>query len=179
MEANWQQGWLRVDMSHHSPQQTNGCDCGVFTLTSMDLLQNGLQLTREAYSQGTLARRGARRRLAKRIWEEGAGVEGARWQPNDGRASARRTTGPEETNRSTGARNPKIRKRSIEGRMVPGSRKTGTLHGHFQEVREKECGKKGGKRSAKSEAEEEGGSDAEVRIYQPPTKKAHKNKESR
>ena len=106
-------------------------------------------------------------------------VEGARWQPDNDRTSARRTMGPEKTNRSTGARNPKRRKRSMEGRMVPGGRKVGTLHGHFQEVREKDCGKKGGKRSAELEAEEEGGSDAEVRIYQPPTKKAHKNRESR
>ena len=67
----------------------------------------------------------------------------------------------------------------MEGRIVPGGRKAGTLHRHFQGAQEKECGKKGGKRSAKSEAEEEGNSGTEARIYQPATKKAHKSKESR
>ena len=168
-----------MDMSHQSPQQTNGCDCGVFTLTSMDLLRNGLHLTREAYAQGTLARRGARRRLAKKIWEEGVGAEEVRWQPHVTQTSTRRATGPEEANKGKRARHPKRRKRGTEGRIVPGGRKAGTLHHHFQGTQEKECGKRGGKRSAKSEAEEEGSSDTEVRIYQPPTKKAHKSKESR
>ena len=48
--AQLQQGWSRKDTSRDSPRQTNGHDCGVFTLTSMGLLRNGLQLTKEAYS---------------------------------------------------------------------------------------------------------------------------------
>ena len=107
------------------------------------------------------------------------GAEEVRWQPHDIQTWTRRTTGPEEANKGKRARHPKRRKRGMEGRIVPGGRKAGTLHRHFQGAQEKECGKKGGKRSAKLEAEEEGNSGTEARIYQPPTKKAHKSKESR
>jgi Ulp1 family protease len=41
-EHLWQQGVMSVDRSRDSPRQTNSWDCGIFTLTSMGQLRNGL-----------------------------------------------------------------------------------------------------------------------------------------
>ena len=43
-----QLGWESADRLGDSPRQRNGHDCGIFTLTSMCLIHNGLQLSREA-----------------------------------------------------------------------------------------------------------------------------------
>ena len=53
-----------------------------------------------------------------------------------------------------------------------------TLLGHYQDVRENTNNKKGSKRSAKSEAEEEGSGETDVRIYQPPAKRTKEDTQS-
>ena len=60
-------GWENVDRSGDLPRQGNGYDCGIFMLTSMSHVRNGLQLSREAYTQGILTLQRARKRLAERI----------------------------------------------------------------------------------------------------------------
>ena len=60
-------GWESLDRSGDSPRQGNGCNCGIFMLTSMSLVRNGLCLSKEAYTQGTLTLRRTRKRLAERI----------------------------------------------------------------------------------------------------------------
>ena len=39
-------GWKCTDRSGDSSRQGNGYDCGIFTLTSMYLIRNGLRLSR-------------------------------------------------------------------------------------------------------------------------------------
>ena len=68
-----------LDRSEDLPRQRNGYDCGIFMLISMSLVPNGLRLSREAYSQGTLTLRWARKRLAERIWTMGVNGEATRW----------------------------------------------------------------------------------------------------
>ena len=50
--AQWQQGWSREDKSQDSPRQTNGYDCGGFTLTSMGLLRNDYGWPRKRIPKG-------------------------------------------------------------------------------------------------------------------------------
>ena len=60
-------GWKSLDRSVDSPRQGNGYDCGIFMLTSMRLICNGLRLSKEACTQGTLTLRRAMKRLVERI----------------------------------------------------------------------------------------------------------------
>ena len=60
-------------------------------------------------------------------------------------------------------------------RIIPGRKKMRTLFGWYERARRSKDGKKGRKRSVKSEAEEEKGSKTDVRILQPPKKKAKEN----
>ena len=42
-EWEWSQ-WTLIEGDRSTPQQTNGCDCGVFMLCTMDLISQGLQV---------------------------------------------------------------------------------------------------------------------------------------
>ena len=42
-EWEWSQSTL-IEGDRSTPQQTNGCDCGVFMLCTMDLISQGLQV---------------------------------------------------------------------------------------------------------------------------------------
>ena len=74
-------GWESLDRFGDSPRQGNESDCGIFMLTSMSLVRNGLRLSRDAYTQGTLTLRWARKGLAERIWAVGVNSEATRWSP--------------------------------------------------------------------------------------------------
>ena len=165
-----QEGWQKLDKSLDSPRQGNGFDCGIFTLTSMCLVRNGLQLSKEAYTQGTLTLRRARRRLAERIWGMGVNSETARWLPQE----TTRTTSANVAQTARATRqsvHPSKRRKGPGGRLVMAGpkvrRKWGC--GEICPARKKE---QGSKRSAKSEAEEEGSDRTRVRIFQPPRKRA-------
>ena len=56
--------WKTQDMSSSSWRQLNGCDCGVFTLFSINLLSRGVALTSTSYSQKTLTKRKIRQSIA-------------------------------------------------------------------------------------------------------------------
>ena len=60
----WKTTWAIRDMSSSSPRQTNGDDCGVFTILSIYLLSRGVQLSRSTYSQSCVERRQLRRSIA-------------------------------------------------------------------------------------------------------------------
>ena len=53
----WKTTWAIRNMSSSSPRQTNGVDCGVFTILSIYLLSRGVQLSRSTYSQSCIERR--------------------------------------------------------------------------------------------------------------------------
>ena len=55
--------WTATNESHNSPKQTNGSDCGIFTLASMAILAQGTQLRSQTYSQETIYFRQTRRQL--------------------------------------------------------------------------------------------------------------------
>ena len=55
--AAWKEAWSSTDQSENSPKQGNEYDCGVFTLISMSLLQNGHRLRSNSYFQNTLYHR--------------------------------------------------------------------------------------------------------------------------
>ena len=80
-DQSWRFGWKSSDRSGDSPRQGNGYDYGIFMLTSMSLIRNGLRLSKEAYTQGTLTLRRARNRLAERIWAMGVNSEATWWSP--------------------------------------------------------------------------------------------------
>ena len=60
----WKTTWAFRHMSSSSPKQTNGDDCGVFTIFSIYLLSRGVQLSRSTYSQSCIERRQLRRSIA-------------------------------------------------------------------------------------------------------------------
>ena len=60
----WKTTWAIRNMSSSSPRQTNGVDCGVFTILSIYLLSRGVQLSRSTYSQSCIERRQLRRSIA-------------------------------------------------------------------------------------------------------------------
>ena len=53
----WKTTWAIRDMSSSLPRQTNGDDCGVFTILSIYLLSRGVQLSCSTYSQSCIERR--------------------------------------------------------------------------------------------------------------------------
>lgn len=158
-------------MSRDWPRQDNGYNCGIFTLTSMSLVRNGLCLSKEAYTQGTLTLRRARRRLAEHIWAMEDNSEAAKWSPQGAT-----TTTPEEapsTRRMPGRDGySRKRKKGAKGRLALGSFK---LRRRWWGSRTGQpCRKegRGSKRSAKSDTEEEGSDRTRVRVFQSPEKKA-------
>ena len=60
----WKTTWAIRDMSSTSPRQTNGDDCGVFTILSIYLLSRGVQLSRSSYTQACVVSRQLRRSIA-------------------------------------------------------------------------------------------------------------------
>ena len=166
-----QEGWEKLDRSLDSPRQGNGFDCGIFTLTSMCLVRNGLQLSKEAYTQGTLTLRRARRRLAERIWGMGVNSETARWPPQETTRTTSANVAPTEraTRQSV---HPSKRRKGPDGRLVMGGPKVRRRWwgGEISPARKRVVS--GSKRSAKSKAEEEGSDRTRVRIFQPPKKRA-------
>ena len=66
----WAAEWAFSDASTRSPVQTNGYDCGVFTIVSMYLLSQGHVLTPGSYSQATVARARIRMNIASLIHSE-------------------------------------------------------------------------------------------------------------
>ena len=59
--------------SKMTPQQDNGCDCGVFMLATIDLLRRGLPVT---FSQNDLTRSQYRLRIASMLIMETTELEG-------------------------------------------------------------------------------------------------------
>ena len=137
----------------------------------MGLLRNGLRLSKEAYSQGTIVLRDSRRGLAQRLWEAGIGAVDARWHPHQEGGNSEGAVNSEQPNRGRGARTHK-RKRSNEGRILQGSNRMRTVFGCYERVRKRKEDRRCSKRSARLEAKEEGAGKTDVRIYQPPVKKA-------
>ena len=165
-----QEGWQKLDRSLDSPRQGNGFDCGIFTLTSMCLVRNGLRLTKEAYTQGTLTLRRARRRLAERIWGMGVNSETARWPPQETAGTTSANEAPTERATRRGV-HPSKRRKGPGGRLVRGGSNVRCRRwgGKISPARKKEGS--GSKRSTKSEAEEEGSDRTRVRIFQLPKKR--------
>ena len=56
--------WTTSNRSGSTPKQTNGYDCGVFTLVNMSLLARGINLNSSSYSQETIYRRETRQHIA-------------------------------------------------------------------------------------------------------------------
>ena len=49
--ARWSQTWPTQNLSKQSPKQSNGYDCGVFTVLSTYLMARGVLLSRDTYDQ--------------------------------------------------------------------------------------------------------------------------------
>ena len=60
----WKTTWAIRDMSSSLPRQTNGDDCGVFTILSIYLLSRGVQLSCSSYSQSCVVTRQLRQSIA-------------------------------------------------------------------------------------------------------------------
>jgi hypothetical protein len=114
-----------------------------------------------------------RRRLASRIWKAGIKDEMVRWCPQESTVDRAKAVIAAQSQEWGGSRTHK-RKRGREGRIILGSKRMRTAYrGHVDDHRCKEAGR-GSKRSTRSEAEEEGSDKAEVRLVQPPEKRAKK-----
>lgn len=148
--------------------QDNGYDCGMFVLISMELLRNGHNLSRDSYKQSTLRFRSARRKLAWTIWKAGLAEEEIRWQPRTQTGSARVSESKGTPNRGAAQSHSHKRSRS-EGRLtIPGGPRIQSFFRPYK--RRKEDQGRGSKRSAQSEAEEEGKRGLMRRYLEPPRK---------
>ena len=109
--------------------------------------------------------------MAQRLWETGTGAVDARWHPHQEGANSEGVVYSEQLN---GGRRPRTdkRKRSDEGRIIPGSKRMRTVFRCYERVPKRKEDRRGSKRSAISEAGAEGAGKTDVRIYQPPVKKA-------
>ena len=168
----WQEGWRCADRPGNSSWQSNGCDCGIFVLTSMSLVCNGLPLSKEVYTQGTLTLQRTRKGPAKRIWVAGINNEATRWAPQLG-VGALPARAPPAGWAAGGSSCSRKRGNGCEGRLVLGSKKLRRWWRCCEDGQRDKGESQGNKRSAKSETEEEEGSDkTRVRIFQPPEKRA-------
>jgi len=65
---DWSRNWTTSDLSHSSPKQRNGYDCGIFMLISMALCVQGITLCPTSYTQDLVDERNIRKRLAHVAW---------------------------------------------------------------------------------------------------------------
>ena len=117
------EGWWSFDNSGDSPRQGNGGDCGLFTLTSMCLVRNGICLLKKSmYTQGTPTLQRSRRRLAGNILAAGINGEAARWPPQQG-VGALPAKAPLTGRAAGGSSCSRKRKSGFEGILIPDSKK--------------------------------------------------------
>ena len=109
--------------------------------------------------------------MARRLWEAGIGAVDARWHPHQEGENSEGAENSEQPNGGRGARTHK-RKRSNEGRIILGSKRMRTVFGCYDRVQKRKVDRRGSKRSARSEEEDEGDGKTGVRIYQPTVNKA-------
>ena len=155
------------------PRQSNGYDCGVFMLTCMSLVCNGLCLSKEAYTLHTRHSHATTDKETPGVTYMGNGVnsKATRWSPQETTAATPDEGSP--AGRAPGLRGHlRKKKQRAEGRLTLGNtalrqRWWGSETGQSSR-REERCSK----RSAKTEAEEEGSDRKRVRIFQPPMKRA-------
>ena len=168
--AAWSQDWTTSDESDRSPQQDNGYDCGIFMLISMGLLRNGHNLSRDSYKQSTLRLRSARRKLAWTIWKAGLEEDEIRWQPRTRTCPARASTSQRPPGRRAAQCSNRKRGRSEERVTTTGGPR---IQSFFRPTKHrKEDRGRGSKRTAQSEAEEEGERGVMRRYLEPTRKRA-------
>ena len=168
--TDWSQDWTGSDESGRSPLQDNGYDCGIFMLISMGLLRNGHTLSRDSYKQSTLRLRHARRKLAWTIWKTGLGDDEIRWQP---RTRTRLVEAPvgQRPHRRGVTQGHKRKRGRPEGRLTTSGGPR--IQAFFRPPkRRKEDQGRGCKRTAQSEAEEEGERGLMRRYLETPRKRA-------
>ena len=61
--------WRKIDDSGNSPRQSNGYDCGIFTLTSISLLAQQTPLTTRSYTEAEFQLQDTRKRIAFLLWQ--------------------------------------------------------------------------------------------------------------
>ena len=116
---------------------------------------HGLCLSKEVYTQGTLTVQRARKRVAERIWAAGVNSETTRWSPQQGAGTQAARALP-SGRLEGGNSSPRKRKSGNEDRLVLGSKKMRPMwRGRGDRLRDKSEGQ-GNKKSASSEAKEEG-----------------------
>ena len=138
----------------------------MFTLISMGLLRRGARLTRNSYVQETLGRKNSRRKLAWTIWKSGLGDEETRWLPQAPRTAGQTAAEEGQSKRAQRSAQNKKRRKG-ESRLVPGGARMRSLLVWYERTRKDEDVRKGRKRDAKSEAEEDADTGADRRIQQP------------
>jgi len=69
----WMRSWTIEDLSDECPQQANDFDCGIFTLLNLSLLiEGGVSITRDSYSQASVDTKEVRKVIAHILWEASA-----------------------------------------------------------------------------------------------------------
>ena len=128
-------------------------------------------MSKEAYTQGTLTLRRARKRLAERIWAMGVNSKVTRWSPQ-----GTSTTTCGEAPPAGRARGPRghlrKRKQGAGGRLTLGNTALRRIWRGNETGKPSRKEGQGSKRSAKPEAGEGGSDRKRVRIFQLPKKRA-------
>mmetsp|Transcript_24659 Transcript_24659/g.37755 ORF Transcript_24659/g.37755 Transcript_24659/m.37755 type:complete len:465 (-) Transcript_24659:676-2070(-) len=62
-ETAWKREWELVDDSENSPRQHNGYDCGIFTITNINLLAQKIPLTAQTYTEANFSEQNTRERM--------------------------------------------------------------------------------------------------------------------
>ena len=163
----WSGAWTCEDLSSQTPKQQNGSDCGIFTLISMYLDMQGIQLRRNTYNQQWIYTQHTRRRLAYILWKSRTNEETTPSIENFFTAATDRR-------KSTSSAGKKRKTRSGTIIAIGGTRvRQRITYDTFEESRVH--GPENRKRSAKSIADEEVEEEGEVRFIPPPKK--HKKME--
>ena len=158
----WSGAWTCEDLSGQTPKQQNGSDCGIFTLISMYLDMQGIQLERNTYNQQWIYTQHTRRRLAYILWKSRTSEESTPSIENFFTAAPDR-----RKSKSIAGKKRKTRSGAIIA--IGGTRlRQRITYDIFEESRIH--GPETRKRSAKSIAEEEAGEEGEVRFIPPPKK---------
>jgi hypothetical protein len=137
--------WRKIDDSGNSPRQSNGYDCGIFTLTSISLLAQQTPLTTRSYTEAEFQLQDTRKRIAFLLWQASRNQPRPRQRSRSAtssrtppliksttlrprKTSSRHTVTNQSSRFAAKERNKRRRQRSKQNLVLGGTRTRGKIH---------------------------------------------------